>query len=119
MNYKMMGRLIALILAMEAVFMLPALLICLYDGRLPSAYGFLYTIGILLVAAGALALLCRRAKAGFYAKEGMVCVGVSWILLSLLGCLPFYFSHQIPSLIDAFFEMVSGFTTTGDRKSVV
>ena len=49
MNYKMMGRLIALILAMEAVFMLPALLICLYDGRLPSAYGFLYTIGILLV----------------------------------------------------------------------
>ena len=57
MNYKMMGRLIALILAMEAVFMLPALLICLYDGRLPSAYGFLYTIGILLVAAGALALL--------------------------------------------------------------
>ena len=113
MNYKMMGRLIALILAMEAVFMLPALLICLYDGRLPSAYGFLYTIGILLVAAGALALLCRRAKAGFYAKEGMVCVGVSWILLSLLGCLPFYFSHQIPSLIDAFFEMVSGFTTTG------
>ena len=113
MNYKMMGRLIALILAMEAVFMLPALLICLYDGRLPSAYGFLYTIGILIVAAGALALLCRRAKAGFYAKEGMVCVGVSWILLSLLGCLPFYFSHQIPSLIDAFFEMVSGFTTTG------
>ena len=48
MNYKMMGRLIALILAMEAVFMLPALLICLYDGRLPSAYGFLYTIGVLL-----------------------------------------------------------------------
>ena len=95
MNYKMMGRLIALILAMEAVFMLPALLICLYDGATAaSAYGFLYTIGILLVAAGALALLCRRAKAGFYAKEGMVCVGVSWILLSLLGCLPFYFSRS-------------------------
>ena len=58
-------------------------------------------------------LLCRGAPSAFYAKEGLVCVGFSWIVLSLLGCLPFYLSREIPKYVDALFEMVSGFTTTG------
>ena len=48
-----------------------------------------------------------------YAKEGLVIVSISWIALSLFGALPFVFSNRIPSFIDAFFETVSGFTTTG------
>ena len=46
----------------------------------------------------------------------LVCVGVSWIIMSLLGCLPFWLSREIPRFIDAFFEIVSGFTTTGTWK---
>ncbi|MBQ5841157.1 MAG: TrkH family potassium uptake protein, partial [Clostridia bacterium] len=57
--------------------------------------------------------LCKGAPSAFYAKDGLVCVGVSWIVLSLLGCLPFYLSREIPKYVDAFFEIVSGFTTTG------
>ncbi len=113
MNYKMMGRFLAQILSIEALFMLPALGISLYCGDTPAVKGFLLTL--LMIAALALTLfaLCRGAPSAFYAKEGMVCVGISWIVLSLLGCMPFYISGEIPSYIDALFEMVSGFTTTG------
>ena len=113
MNYKMMGRLMAQILTIESLFMLPALFISLYHGESAATQGFLYTLAVMLVLEGILFLLCRKAPAGFYAKEGMVCVGLSWVFLSLLGCLPFFFSREIPSFIDAFFEIVSGFTTTG------
>ncbi len=60
-----------------------------------------------------LLFFCRGSKNRFYAKEGMACVGLSWFFMSLLGCLPFYISGVIPDFVDAFFEIVSGFTTTG------
>jgi len=113
MNYKMMGRLIALILLVETVFMIPALLICLYDHNFGPAAAFLQAMAVTLVVAGCLALFSRNACGGFYAREGLVCVGISWLVMSLLGCLPFYFSGQIPHYVDALFEIVSGFTTTG------
>ncbi|MGN0280290.1 MAG: TrkH family potassium uptake protein [Lachnospiraceae bacterium] len=113
MNYRMMGKFISRILLVEAVFMLPALLISLYENERNSVYGFCSGIVITLASAVILAVLCRRAKRGFYAKEGLVCVGASWIVMSLLGCLPFYFSGEIPHFVDALFETVSGFTTTG------
>ncbi len=113
MNYKMMGRLDALILTVEAVFMLPALLISLFWGEKIAAQSFLVSMGIILAVAAILALLSRNAKRDFYAREGLICVGTSWILMSLLGCLPFVLSGAIPNYIDALFEMVSGFTTTG------
>ena len=113
MNYRMMGKFISRILLVEAVFMLPALLISLYRNERNSIYGFCSAIVITLAAAVILAVLCRRAKKGFYAREGLVCVGASWIVMSLLGCLPFYFSREIPHFVDALFETVSGFTTTG------
>ena len=65
-----------------------------------------------LVGAGLL-LVCRSAGRLFGPREGMVCVGLSWLVMSLLGCLPFVISGAIPSYIDALFEIVSGFTTTG------
>ena len=113
MNYKMMGRFIAQILFIEAVFMLPALGISLYCQETAAVRGFLITLALILSIVSVLQLICRGAPSAFYAKEGMVCVGVSWVVLSLLGCLPFYISREIPSYIDAFFEIVSGFTTTG------
>lgn len=113
MNYKMMGRLDALILAVEAVFMIPAFLISLFMGEQASAQAFLLSIGIILAIAGILALLSLNAKRDFYAREGLICVGTSWLLMSLLGCLPLVLSGAVPNYIDALFEMVSGFTTTG------
>ena len=103
MNYKMMGRFIAQILSIEGIFMIPALLISLFGGEAGAASGFLYTLALIVVIVAVLFLLCRNAPSAFYAKEGLVCVGVSWIVLSLVGCLPFYISREIPLYIDAFF----------------
>ncbi len=113
MNYKMMGRLIALILLAEAAFMVPALIISLAGQDSFAIMGFLVSILVIFVVAGLLLVFGRKARRGFYAREGMVCVGLAWIVMSLLGCLPFWISREIPSYLDALFEIVSGFTTTG------
>ena len=113
MNYKMMGRFLAQVLFIEGILMLPPLCISVYCGDPMAVRGFLVTLAVAFGIAGLLFLICRGAPSAFYAKEGMVCVGLSWIVLSLVGCLPFYVSREIPSYVDAFFEIVSGFTTTG------
>lgn len=113
MNVKMMGKFISQIIAIEGAFMLPALIISLYYGEAAAVKGFLWTLAIMLVLAGSLYLSCRKAGKLFGAWEGLVCVGLSWIVLSLLGCIPFVISGAIPHYVDAFFEIVSGFTTTG------
>mgnify|MGYP002771209325 FL=1 len=113
MNYKMIGRFLAQILSIEGLFLIPALLISLFCGETAAVQAFLWTELVILVCVVCLHLLCRGAPIAFYAKEGFVCVGISWIVLSLVGSLPFYLSGEIPSYIDSFFEIVSGFTTTG------
>lgn len=113
MNYKMMGRLIAQILMLEALFMVPSLLIAVMDGTMRAALAFGVSIVGVFLFAGTLYLFCRRANRTLYTGEGMVTVSISWVLMSLFGCLPFWISGEIPLFIDAFFEIVSGFTTTG------
>ena len=113
MNYRMMGRFLAQILAIEGVLMIPAMAISLFDGDGMAVRGFLCSILLAAIIAAVLWRTCRQAPSAFYAKEGLVCVGVCWIVLSLVGCLPFWISKEIPRFIDAFFEIVSGFTTTG------
>lgn len=108
-----MGRFIGKILMVEAVFMVPAMLISLWEKEYTAVWSFMWTIGAILVVVGLLMWLCRGSKDKFYAKEGLACVGLSWIVMSLLGCLPFCISGVIPNFVDAFFEIVSGFTTTG------
>lgn len=113
MNYKMMGRFLAQILSLEGVLMLPAVGISLYCGETMAVKGFLIAIAVALATAAILFRICRGAPSAFYAKEGFICVAASWIVLSLVGCLPFCLSGEIPRFVDAFFEIVSGFTTTG------
>ncbi len=113
MNVKMIGRFLAQIISVEAVFLLPALAISLGCGEWDAVTGFLYTLVIMVAVAGILFLFCRKAGRLFGAREGFVCVSFSWITLSLLGCLPFWLSGRIPGFVDALFEIVSGFTTTG------
>ena len=64
-------------------------------------------------AVGALMTYKKPNNPSFYAKEGFVCTALGWILMSAFGCVPFMLTGEIPSFIDAMFEMVSGFTTTG------
>lgn len=110
MNYKMLGKFLGLALFIEAGLLVFPLLVALIYRE--SITPFLITAAILAVAALPTRLLKPDNKR-FYAKDGFVCVALSWILLSVFGALPFVISGAIPNFIDAFFETVSGFTTTG------
>lgn len=113
MNFKMIGKLLSQVLLGEAAFMLPALILEIVDQDFESSIAFVVAIILILAFSLILKFLCRGAERGFYAKEGLVTVSASWILISALGCLPFWISGEFPSYIDSLFEMVSGFTTTG------
>jgi trk system potassium uptake protein TrkH len=97
--------------------MIPAFLISLLKGENTSVIGFSASMAIIVVLGIILVSLCKGGrnggKKGFKAKEGFVCVSISWITMSALGALPFFISGQIPDYLDALFETVSGFTTTG------
>ena len=111
MNYKMVLKTVGRLLWAEAAFLcLPLFVSLYYKENLFLVY--LIVIGLLL-GVGALTNLINPQKRTIYAREGFVIVSLSWILLSFFGSLPFVFSREISSLIDAFFETVSGFTTTG------
>ena len=94
MNYKMMGKFISQILFVEAAFMLPALLISVLERNIPGIWGFALSIVITAAVAPFLYVLCRHAVRRFYAREGLVCVGMSWIFLSLMGGLPFSYRER-------------------------
>lgn len=111
MNYKMILNVIGKILLVEAcLLLLPLMVSLIYQDH--HYLSFLITIGILIIAGLPLFFIKPKNKR-FYAKEGFVIVGLSWVLMSIFGCLPFIFSKEIPNFFDAFFETVSGFTTTG------
>ena len=110
MNVRMIGYLLGIILTIEAFLLLLPMLVALLFGE--SALPFLYTIAILLAVSIPLWLF-KPKNTKIYAKEGFICVALSWILMSVFGALPFVFSGVIPNFLDALFETVSGFTTTG------
>ena len=113
MNRSMIRFLLAKLLLIEAVLLLVPLAIALYYQESNQVFTALFsTIGILTVLGGAGVIIKPKEK-HIYAKEGVLIVSLCWILWSFFGALPFVFSGQIPNLIDAFFEISSGFTTTG------
>lgn len=111
MNFEMIRYIISNIMRIEAYLMTVPLAISLYLKE-DSAKGFVISIFILILLSF---FLSRKnpTKTEFYAKEGVIMVSLAWVILSLFGSLPFYISREIPIFIDAFFETVSGFTTTG------
>ena len=112
MNYRMIFNIICKIVCVEAVFMLPALLISLFHGESGAVLGIAAAI-VLALALGLPFALRKPAKKTLYAREGFITVGLTWIAVSAVGALPFLISGAIPSYIDCLFETVSGFTTTG------
>lgn len=113
MNRRAIAYFLGQILRVEGLFMLPALGIALYEGHRSSILGFLITAALLLILGSILVRLRDQTGKGIYAREGFVTVALGWILISLFGALPFFISGATPAFIDAWFETVSGFTTTG------
>ena len=112
MNYRMIGNMVGRLLLMEAgLLLLPALVSLIYSEA--SLWALLAAAGVALLLGGLLTSLVRVRDKTIYAKEGFVIVSLSWILLSAVGALPFVLSGEMPSYVDALFETVSGFTTTG------
>ena len=110
MNYKMIGKFLGTVLFIEALLLIAPLTVALIYKESPLPY--LITMAVLLAVFLPTKLL-KPKKTRIYAKEGFVCTALSWILLSAFGALPFVISGAIPNYVDAFFETVSGFTTTG------
>lgn len=111
MNFKMVFYTIGNILKIEALLLMLPLIVSLIYGE-GTYLSFLIPICLLLLV-GFLLAIKKPKKTIIYAREGFVIVGASWIIMSLFGALPFTLSGEIPNFIDAIFETVSGFTTTG------
>lgn len=112
MNYKMIAYTVGRMVLVESVLLLlPMLVAVLYGEACFSA--FIWAIGVALLVGLPLALFCKPKSSVIYAKEGFIIVSLTWLLFSVIGALPFVISGEIPSFVDAFFETVSGLTTTG------
>ena len=110
MNYRLISQILGRVVAIEAALMVvPMLVAVIYH---ESIVPFLITIAIGCIVAFGLMRVHPRSRE-LYALEGFVAVALAWIVMSVIGALPFVFSGEIPSFVDAFFETVSGFTTTG------
>ena len=112
MNRKMIFNMVGRIMMIEAVLLLLPMF-CSLIYKETCFYSFLITAAVSLVFGALLTVLTRTQDKTIFAKEGFVIVALAWITLSAIGALPFVLSGSIPSYTDAFFETVSGFTTTG------
>ncbi|MEG6613448.1 TrkH family potassium uptake protein [Pseudoclostridium thermosuccinogenes] len=111
MNYRIVLRTLGILLLCEAAAMLPSLVTAIYY-RGNDIGAFAVTILLLLLFGVSMVKVKPKVKE-IYARDGFAIVGIGWILISVFGAMPFYFSGAIPTVIDSFFESVSGFTTTG------
>ena len=111
MNYSMIRFILSWTLRFAGVFMLLPCVVALYY-RESEGLAYLIT-GLCIILVGFLMGIKKAENKAFYAKEGFVTVALSWVLISVLGAIPFYVTREIPVFIDALFESVSGFSTTG------
>lgn len=113
LNFPMMAKVLGWILMMESCFMLVPFATSLYYGEYECAKAFFLTLTF-SAALGALMTFCLHPfKTSMRTREGLMITGLVWVLMSLLGCIPFLLTGALTSFPDAFFEMMSGFTTTG------
>lgn len=113
MNYSLIRNILGKIILLLAIFMiLPIFIALYYKEPLINIISFLIP-GLSLALIGFLMAFFKAKNTKILAREGFVIVGLSWILMSAFGCIPFMISKEIPNFFDAFFEITSGFTTTG------
>lgn len=112
MNYRAVFSILGRVLLVEAMLMVISAAVSLVYGEIATMVSFLITLFVTAIA-GWLMTRLRGERKQIYAREGFVIVALSWVLMSIVGAFPFYLTGFIPSYIDALFETVSGFTTTG------
>ena len=112
MNIRLLLRILGSISLVEAAAMLPALLIALGYGD-GDVLAFLWPMLLLNLIGIPLRFFLKPEQTNLRAREGFLVVSLAWIMLSFFGALPYVFSGVIPNFVDALFESVSGFTTTG------
>lgn len=111
MNFRMIRRILGILLIIEAIFMIPPFLISVYYGQ-QDMYAFL--LSILFTGITGFTMYKLKVKnTTIKVRDALAIATFGWLIISFFGALPFVFSRSIPSLVDAFFETVSGFTTTG------
>ena len=111
MNYSVVIYILGWIMEIEAAFLaLPGIVSAIYGEK--GGFAFLW-VALGSAVAGSAIILRKPKNMRFYLREGFVTVALSWILMSVIGCLPFVINGDIPHFADALFEMISGFTTTG------
>lgn len=111
MNYPVIGQVLSWILATEGMIMLlPCIISLIYHEDQGMVY---FALSLIAMVLGYTARRRKVENRTIYQREGFVAVGLSWVILSLYGALPFVLTGEIPSYLDALFEIVSGFTTTG------
>ncbi len=113
MNRRMVFYMLGQIVRIEAALLALPLLVSLLYGEYTAMWSFLITAGVALAGGTLLTLISRPGSQVIFAKEGFVITALAWLLVSAVGALPFTLSGEVPSYVDAFFETVSGFTTTG------
>ncbi len=113
MNKRMIGFVIGRLLLLEAMLMVLPLGVSFIYGESLKYKGAYFGVIMLLIAMGLVLSFKSPENMSIQGREGFVIVALSWILMSAFGALPFVITKEIPSFIDAFFETVSGFTTTG------
>ncbi len=111
MNFKMVTYILGWILVFEAIFMTVPVITAVIYGETALWY-FLGTAAVCLIL-GRLLTFKKRKNTTLYSRDGFIIVSMSWIVISIFGAIPMWLSGAIPSFVDALFESVSGFTTTG------
>ena len=112
MNYKAVLKSVAKVLVLEGVLLLLPFIVSIIYGE-NAKWAFLITASLCVAAGLPFALTIKPSSQPMYSREGFVIVALGWMAASLFGALPFVISGEVPSYIDALFETVSGFTTTG------
>ena len=109
---KVIFRIIGILLFIEAAFLLGSIGVSLFYGE-DTVKPLLYSFGIIALTATILVTFCKGGERSISRKDGYVVVTMCWVVFSLFGTLPYILTDSIPSFTDAFFETMSGFTTTG------
>ncbi len=113
MNFALIKNILGKIMMLLGFFLLLPIIVCIvYKEALINYFAFLIP-SLLLIGVGIFCNVKKAASGKLVAREGFIIVGLSWLILALFGCFPLIISREVPNFFDAFFEMASGFTTTG------
>ena len=113
MNWKSVAKVLGKVLIAEAVMLLLPLIVAAIYGE-TTYWGFLIpALALVALATPTFFIRTRDEETNIYAKEGFAIVAFAWLIMSLIGALPFFITKAIPHYLDAVFETISGFTTTG------